>query len=198
MSSRTPSAAAQSNPFTVSPFDLHDSATSAVLTELTADKAVIGVGEAAHFVSEFNLLRAEAVERLVAGHGVTHLALEAGIDESPTIESWLRHETQDSLAHLVGPLTHMIYGTFLDELRNRLGTDHQVAVIGVDLPNSLTIEPSLAPLAEVLATIDPDAADLVVRGARQLSSSFSDCVDGTGPEPSGRTHRAPDPTGRSH
>jgi erythromycin esterase len=166
MSASTASAAAQPNPVTVSAFDLHDAATSSLLGQITSSATVVGLGEAAHFVSEFNMLRADIVERLIDGHGITHLALEVGPDEAPAIESWLHQDHDGRLPDLIGPLSHCLYGSFLTELRNRLGSHHRVGVIGVDLPNSLTIEPSLKPLAELLKTIDPESQDLVVAARR--------------------------------
>jgi Erythromycin esterase homolog len=154
-------AASQPRQFTVSSFDLSDSATSQLLAQLTTSATIVGIGEAAHFVSEFNVLRADIVERLVVGHGVTHLALEVGDDEAPAIEGWLHHDRDGRLRDHIGALSCYLYGSFLSELRDRLGHHHRLGVIGVDLPNSLTIEASLAPLADVLAPIDPDAADLV-------------------------------------
>lgn len=166
MSSSTASAAAQPNPVTVSAFDLHDAATSSLLGQITSSAMVVGLGEAAHFVSEFNMLRVDIVERLIADHGITHLALEVGPDEAPAIESWLHQDHDGRLPDLIGPLSHCLYGSFLTGLRNRLGSHHRVGVIGVDLPNSLTIEPSLTPLAELLKTIDPESQDLVVAARR--------------------------------
>ena len=162
MSPHMPSATTQPDCFTVIPFDLDDATGRAQLGRLIAKAQVIGIGESAHFVSEFNLLRAEVVAWLVAGHRVTDLALEVGADESAAIDAWINREVDDLLVDLVGPLTHGLYGTFLTELRAPLDADHRLAVVGVDLPNSLTIEPSLTPLAELIASIDPDAVDLVV------------------------------------
>jgi erythromycin esterase len=169
MSPYTPSATTQPNHFAVIPFDLDDETSEAQLDRLTAEAQVIGIGESAHFVSEFNLLRAEVVACLVAGHRVTDLALEVGADEAPAVDAWVNREVDGSLVDLVGPLTHCLYGTFLTELRARLDADRRVAVVGVDLPNSLTIEPSLTPLAELIASIDPEAVDLVTDAQRLAS-----------------------------
>jgi erythromycin esterase len=169
MSSHTPSATTESNPFTVIPFDLDDATGGAQFGRLTAKAQVVGIGESAHFVSEFSRLRAEVVAWLVTVHRVTDLALEVGADEAPAIGAWINREVGDSLVDLVGPLTHCLYGTFLTELRAVLDADHSLAVIGVDLPNSLTIEPSLTPLAELSASIDPEAVDLVTDAQRLAS-----------------------------
>jgi erythromycin esterase len=169
MSSHTLSASTQSNRFTVIPFDLDDATGGAQLGQMIATAQVVGIGESAHFVSEFNLLRAEVVAWLVADHRVSDLALEVGANEAPAIDAWINREIDDSLVDLVGPLTHCLYGTFLTRLRVLLDKEHHVAVIGVDLPNSLTIEPSLTPLAELIASIDPEAVDLVTDAQRLAS-----------------------------
>lgn len=131
-----------------------------------AATAIVGVGESAHFVTEFNRLRAELVADLVRRHGVTRLALEVGHDEAPTIRSWWR-DSPPGAACPVGPLTTRVYGTFLSELRDRLGAEHAPAILGVDLPNSLTLAVTLDPLAGLLAALEPATAELVGR-ARAL------------------------------
>ena len=131
------------------------------LRELLSDARVIGVGESAHFVAELNDVRASLVEALIRDVGVGSVALEVGRDEAPLVEQWLAGKRSEELRALVGPLTTALYGTFLDDLRRRLPRDHGIRVLGVDLPNSLSIESSVAPLADVLAAIDPAASELV-------------------------------------
>ncbi|HSM67211.1 MAG TPA: alpha/beta fold hydrolase [Ilumatobacteraceae bacterium] len=133
---------------------------------------MIGVGESAHFVAEFNSLRAQIVADLITARGVTDLALEVGADEAPAINAWIRHDHDDALVDVVGPLTHCLYGTFLAELRSRLIDDHAVNILGVDLPNSLTIEPSLIPLAALIRSLDPEAVELVDE-AQRISSHLT-------------------------
>lgn len=133
---------------------------------------VMGVGESAHFVAEFNDARARLVERLVTSHDVTAAALEIGYDEAPAIQAWLRGDRDERLVDLVGPLTYALYGSFLSELRRRLPDDHSVRVLGVDLPNSLTIAPSLEPLGELVADIDPGAMELL-ENARRLAQEVT-------------------------
>ncbi|MGF2949567.1 erythromycin esterase family protein [Microbacterium alcoholitolerans] len=140
------------------------------IAPLVSDTAVIGIGESAHFVAEFNDARARVVDQLAAAHGVTGIALEVGHDEAPAIQAWLRSDREEPLTELVGPLTYAIYGSFLTELRRRLPSDHGLRVHGVDLPNSLTIEPSLSPLAAIVADVDP-AANELVDDARRLAQN---------------------------
>ncbi len=189
MSSRSHPAAEQPGPFLTSPFDLRSAATSAELAPLVERAAVVGVGESAHFVASSNELRAALVEHLVADHGFTHLALEVGADEASGIGQWLRHEVSTPLTEHVGPLTHALYGTFLNELRRRLPQRHGIELVGVDLPNALTIEPSLRPLADLVTAIDPAADDLVATARRlgdhvQGGSAASSAVSWMGMDPS--------------
>lgn len=131
-------------------------------TLITDATAIVGIGEAAHFVAEFNELRVQIVHLLVELHGTSHIALEVGFDEATQIEAWFHHHNDRPLDDLVGPLTVALYGSFLTGLRDALGaTAAQVSILGVDLPNSLTLEPSLAPLASLVQRLDPDAADFV-------------------------------------
>jgi erythromycin esterase len=146
---------------------------SSAMGSLLIDVRVIGIGEGAHFVREFNGVRASVVQALVESHGVTHLALEVGPDEAPMIAAWLDGHGNDSdLIDVLGPLTAALYGSFLIELRRRLGgVAGNLGVLGVDLPNSLTLEPTLAPLAEVLTLVDPDAL-AVVADVRRRSAAI--------------------------
>lgn len=152
------------------------------LCEPPPEVAVIGLGESAHFVAELNHLRAQVVLRLRENHAVTHLALEVGSDEAPAIQAWLRETEPRPLRDVVGPLTYCLYGTFLAALRNSLEPEGALTVLGVDLPNSLTIEPSLTPLSALIGRLDPATADLVsqarelatqVRGGSAAASAFS-------------------------
>ncbi|WP_084605842.1 erythromycin esterase family protein [Agreia bicolorata] len=154
--------------FTTATWDERHPLANAELSELLSGARVIGVGESAHFVAELNAARASLVEALIQ-RGVNSLALEIGHDGAHLVEQWLSGERPEELRTLVGPLTTALYGTFLDDLRNRLPQGHGIHVLGVDLPNSLAIEPSLAPLASILATVDPAATELV-QATRQLAA----------------------------
>lgn len=168
--SNHPHSAASAAPFlTADVWDERRPLTNARLRELVFDARVIGVGESAHFVAELNAARASLVEALIRDAGVRSVALEIGRDEAPLVQQWLAGERPEELQTLVGPLTTALYGTFLDDLRRRLPQNHGVRVLGVDLPNSLSIQPSVEPLAGVLATIDPGASELI-QATRRLST----------------------------
>jgi erythromycin esterase len=156
-----------SDPFEVSSWNVADTERGP-LDDLPPDVVVIGLGESAHFVADLNALRAQLVTRLINRRAVTHLALEVGADEAPAIQSWLDGDDVTPLRQLVGPLTYLLYGTFLEQLREARRPGVRLSVLGVDLPNSLTLEPSLAPLATLLEKLDPDSEPLTSR-ARALA-----------------------------
>lgn len=138
------------------------------LAGLVADARVLGIGESAHFIAELGAARAALVAALVP-EGVANLALEIGHDEAPLVEQWLAGERPEELQALVGTLTTALYGAFLADLRRRLPSDRRLHVMGVDLPNSSTIDVSLEPLAEAMVELDPAAVDLV-QATRELAS----------------------------
>jgi erythromycin esterase len=154
-------------PFDVSSWDVADLQRDP-LDDLPPEVAVVGLGESAHFVADLNALRAQLAARLVDRHAVTHLALEVGADEAPALQTWLDGDDATPLRQLVGPLTYLLYGTFLEQLREARRPDVRLSVLGVDLPNSLTLEPTLAPLAGLLERLDPDSGPLTSR-ARALA-----------------------------
>ena len=167
--STTPHSAAPAAPsFTVAAWDAQHPLDDIALRKIISDARVIAVGESAHFIDELSDARAGIAAALVRDFGVDDLALEIGHDEAPLVEDWLSGQRTEELRSLVGTLTFALYGTFLVGLRSRLPRHRRVRVLGVDLPNSLTIEPSLAPLSTLLDAIDPAAAELL-RQTRELA-----------------------------
>jgi erythromycin esterase len=160
MSNHNDSATTAAISFAATVWDERDPLAHPRLRELVSSARVIGVGESAHFVAEFNAARASIVAALVRDVGVCSVALEIGRDEAPLVEQWLSGDRSEELRTLVGPLTVALYGTFLDDLRRRLPRGHGIRVLGIDLPNALSIAQSVAPLVDVLAAIDPAAAEL--------------------------------------
>lgn len=161
MSTTSHSAAPAAPSFSVAAWDAQHPLDDIALREILSNARVIAVGESAHFIDELSDARADIVAALVREFGVDDLALEIGHDEAPLVEDWLSGQRTEELRSLVGPLTFALYGTFLVGLRAPLPRHRRVRVLGVDLPNSLTIEPSLAPFATLLDAIDPAAAELL-------------------------------------
>ncbi|WP_433345332.1 erythromycin esterase family protein [Microtetraspora malaysiensis] len=130
---------------------------------VVADARVVGIGEGAHFVHEFNLARARLIRYLLERHGFTHVALELGAADAVAVNPWLAGDGEETdLSRLSGPLTLGVFGELLHWLRDyNRGRSRPVQVIGIDLPNTLTLRPDLDPVAEYLRLVDPDAGDLV-------------------------------------
>lgn len=168
MSNHPQSVASAAPSLVVGAWDLRRPLADARLRKRVFDAQVVGVGESAHFVAECNAARATLVASLIQDAGIGSIALEVGRDEAPSLEQWLAGERPEELQTLVGPLTTALYGSFLEDLRQRLPKNHGVQVLGVDLPNSLSLKPSVAPLVGLLDKIDPSASELVQK-TRELA-----------------------------
>ncbi|MEV0237057.1 erythromycin esterase family protein [Nonomuraea sp. NPDC050786] len=127
------------------------------------DARVVGIGEGAHFVHEFTLARARLLRFLVERCAFTHVALELGSAQAADVNPWLAGEGDESDLHrLSGPLTLGIFGELLRWLRRyNASRPRPVQIVGIDLPNTLTLLPDLDPVADYLRLVDPDIADLV-------------------------------------
>lgn len=133
------------------------------LRGLVAGARVVGVGEGAHFVHEFNFARTRLVRFLVERSGFTAVAFEKGDGQAAAVNLWLAGNGDESdLSQVAGVHTIGVFGELLRELRriNR-GRQEPVQIIGIDLPNTLTLHPDLGPVADYLRAVDLDIADLV-------------------------------------
>ncbi|MGC5054833.1 erythromycin esterase family protein [Micromonospora sp. DT48] len=137
----------------------------APLRTLLAGARVVGVGEGSHFVREFTLARARLLRYLVEECGLTILAFELGASEADALNPWLAGDGDDADLHrLAGPLTAGLFGELLSWLRryNR-SRPHPLGIVGIDLPNTLTLRPDLQPVADYLRGVDSEAAELLDR-----------------------------------
>ncbi|GIF05552.1 hypothetical protein Asi03nite_30900 [Actinoplanes siamensis] len=109
---------------------------------------------------EFTLARARLVRYLVEECGFTTLAFECGHAEAAAINPWLAGEGDDAgLPQLVGPLTVGVFGQLLRWLRDyNRSRPKPLQVIGIDLPNTLTLNSDLARADAYLAGVDPSAS----------------------------------------
>ncbi|XRQ08959.1 erythromycin esterase family protein, partial [Actinomadura welshii] len=95
--------------------------------------------------------------------GFTAVAFEKGDGQAAAVNLWLAGNGDESdLSQVAGVHTIGVFGELLRELRriNR-GRQDPVQIIGIDLPNTLTLRPDLEPVADYLRAVDPDIADLV-------------------------------------
>lgn len=134
-----------------------------VLAEVVSDAKIVGVGESAHFVTEFGMARARISRFLIERCGFTHVALELGHCEARRLNPWIRGEGSESdLSTRAGPLTIGLYGRFLKWLRAfNASTSRTVQLLGPDLPNTLTILDDLSSLHTYLNVVDPDSLPIL-------------------------------------
>ncbi|MER6002503.1 erythromycin esterase family protein [Nonomuraea angiospora] len=133
------------------------------LRGVVGDAQVVAVGEGAHFVREFNLARARLLRFLLERCGFTDVAFELGSADATAVNAWLTGEGDEAdLLRLAGPLTRGVFGELLLWLRHYNRSRSQpVRIVGIDLPNTLTLRPDLDPVAEYLRLVDPDLDDFV-------------------------------------
>ncbi|TDE48504.1 erythromycin esterase family protein [Nonomuraea mesophila] len=133
------------------------------LRAIVEDARVVAIGEGAHFVHEFTLARARLLRYLLEHCGFTVVALEMGSGDAAAVNPWLAGEgDEDDLSQVAGRHTVNLFGELLRRLR-RYNRDrsHPVQIVGIDLPNSLTLLPDLDPVAGYLRMVDEGITDMV-------------------------------------
>jgi erythromycin esterase len=91
------------------------------LASMAQRSRIIGVGEGAHFVSEFSLARASLIRYFIERHGYHSIGLECGAIQGRWISQWLNSKTDtDDLKSTVNPLTFALYGSVLTWLKSYL------------------------------------------------------------------------------
>ncbi|MEH0938521.1 erythromycin esterase family protein [Micromonospora psammae] len=133
------------------------------LRAIVEDSRVVSIGEGAHFVHEFTLARARLLRYLVERCGFTVLACELGAGEAAAVNPWLAGAGDDAdLPQVTGALSAGLFGELLRWLRRYNRSRSQpLQILGIDLPNTLTLRPDLDPVADYLRLVDADAADLL-------------------------------------
>lgn len=124
---------------------------------------VVAVGEGAHFVHEFALARARLIRYLADRHGFDVLALEMGTAEAAAVGPWLAGDGDEGdLPGLLPQHSLNLFGELLRHLRHlRAGGARPFRIVGIDLPNTLTLLPDLDPVAAYLREVDPATAGLM-------------------------------------
>ena len=127
------------------------------LASMAQRSRIIGVGEGAHFVSEFSLARASLIRYFIERHGYHSIGLECGAIQGRWISQWLNSKTDtDDLKSTVNPLTFALYGSVLTWLKSYLReTGRKLIVIGIDLPNTLNPRDDLEQLSRDIELLDP-------------------------------------------
>lgn len=126
---------------------------------------VVGIGEGAHFVNEFGLVRARLARYLIERHKFTHISLEMGLLQAMRLNPWVQGQGEENDLHfLAGPLTVGIYGNFLTWLRRyNLDCSQPVEIIGADLPNTLTLSDDLVHLTSYIKNVDNPILGLLIQ-----------------------------------
>ncbi|GAA2410601.1 hypothetical protein GCM10010191_19420 [Actinomadura vinacea] len=133
------------------------------LRDVVGDARVVAIGEGAHFVHEFTLARARLLRYLLERCGFTVVAFEMGDGEASAVNAWLAGDgDEDDLTRLLGLHSLNLFGELLRWLRryNR-GRSQPIQIVGIDLPNTLTLRPDLDPVVDYLRAVDADTADQV-------------------------------------
>jgi erythromycin esterase len=133
------------------------------LAGLIGDARVVALGESAHHVREYHLLRHRLVRFLVERMGFTALVLESGFSEGLAVTSWdgAGRFPENALTYRFGRNA---------EMRDLLtwARRHDVAYYGLDLPGDLA---SMAPALDHLAAFEN--LDSVRRHAGTFASAYT-------------------------
>ncbi|MFC3986976.1 erythromycin esterase family protein [Actinoplanes siamensis] len=137
------------------------------LRALIGDARVVGIGESAHNVPEYQQVRHRLVRLLVERMGFGAVTLESGFSEGLAVGRWVGGEGPDDSDVVERGLTYGFGRTtetraLLAWLRehNRRGGDVRFA--GLDLPADLgSLLPALEGVADYLAGVDPAAGPMI-------------------------------------
>ncbi|GAA4606747.1 erythromycin esterase [Actinoplanes octamycinicus] len=139
------------------------------LPTLIGDAQVVGIGESAHDVREFQQLRGQIVRFLVERMGFTAFALESGFSEGLLIDRWVHGSPPgDDIAVVAEQGLTYGFGAaqetreLLTWLREHNAGGGDVRFAGLDLPADLgSLLPALEGVARYLAEVDPAAITIV-------------------------------------
>lgn len=130
---------------------------------------VVGVGEGAHFVSEFSSIRFNLIKCMVERHDFNAIFLECSASQAERLNEWfLLPDLNADISRYASHLTKALYGTVLARLKLYLKEKNKkVELIGMDVPNtmsplgecmslkagSLVLDPNITPLLDELETL---------------------------------------------
>ncbi len=128
-----------------------------ILDPIAQGSRIIGVGEGAHFVSEFSLARASFIRYFVEKHDFNAIGLECGAIQVSRLSEWLDSSAgAHELERFSNTLAFSVYGSLLIWLKSYLEeTGRKLQLVGIDLPNTLNPKDDLEQLAETIQIIDP-------------------------------------------
>ena len=135
------------------------------LREIIGDARVVGIGEGAHFVSEFTLLRQRVLRFLAERCGFTVLAFEFGFSEGYALDDWLRGAGDAAdLSGLSGTTAAGANQGLARWLRAYNAGAHPLRFAGLDVPIAGgSLRPALEPVVDYLRLVDPELAPVAQR-----------------------------------
>ncbi len=143
------------------------------LRERLAGARVVGLGESAHHVREYQLLRHRITRFLVERMGFTAFALESGFSEGLAVDRWVQGGDGDptglTYRFAESPETRAMLGW----MRGVVEGGGTLSYTGLDLPGDLaSMLPALDGLDRHLSAADPDAGILLGR-IRKLAEQYA-------------------------
>ncbi|BCJ48158.1 erythromycin esterase [Actinoplanes ianthinogenes] len=130
------------------------------LRKLLGDAQVVGIGESAHNVREYQQVRQHLVRFLVEELDFSVLALESGFSEGLRGDRWVRGQDDDDLAVIAEQGLTYGFGRTAEtrELLTWLRSRGDIGFAGLDLPADLgSLLPAVEGVARYLAEVDPAA-----------------------------------------
>ncbi|GAA2691205.1 erythromycin esterase family protein [Actinoplanes palleronii] len=138
------------------------------LRQLLGDAQVVGIGESAHNVREYQQVRNRMTRFLVERMGFSAVALESGFSEGLTVGRWVRGEEPGDVAEIAERgLTYGFGHTaetrrWLGWLRDQHRRGGDVRFAGLDLPAQLgSLLPAVDGVAGYLTAVDPEAGQII-------------------------------------
>lgn len=149
------------------------------LRDVIGSARVVGIGETAHHVREYQQLRNRLARFLVERMGFDVVAVESGFSEGLAVDRWVRGGTGELTADLIEDGLTYRFGRssetqrFLTWMRDRNASGHTVTYTGIDLPGDLaSMLPALENLERYLAGVDPDAVETLT-GVRRHAEKYA-------------------------
>jgi erythromycin esterase len=138
------------------------------LREIVGAARVVGLGESAHYVREYQLLRHRLVRFLVERMGFSVLALESGFSEGLAVGEWIRGGPGE-VAEIAGRgLTYRLGLSPESHAQLTWAREAGLAYYGLDLPGDLaSMLPALESLDRYLVRVDPGGGDPLDRARQQ-------------------------------
>lgn len=145
------------------------------LRGIIGDARVVAIGENSHFINEFALMRRRILRFLVERCGFTVLAFEYGFSEGFPLDAWAQGEgTDDDLSAQLATAIPVGVDEPLRWMRRHNATAAKpVRFAGIDIPAAGgSLLPALAPVADYLRQIDPEALP-AAQTAMRIAESFA-------------------------